>query len=533
MEKIDQLFRLIQTVRHIRIIQLFYQIWYRIKSKLLSINWYTRFTGMRLTFYSTQCDRLLYVADASIINGNTFTFLGLDHNFEESVDWRYSGHGKLWNYNLQYGHYLLDDQIPLSQRKNILLDISQSILSGVLPLEPYPVSLRIVNTLLFLQRTNLEDQTIQQALLQQIDYLDNNLEYHLLANHLLENIYALFISAQYLRNDKLNKKYTRLLHKELENQVLADGGHYECTPMYQSILLGKLLLCLEISKASDLVSPAFQAYLEQVASRMLGWMQAYCFSDGSWAMFNDAAEGIAPTTDQLFIAAKYLGISAQEVILHESGFKKLVGKDWELVVKTGGVQPAYQPGHVHADIGSFCLWYQGVQCVIDPGISTYAIGAQRFKERGTASHNTVALGYINQSDVWSGFRVGKRAHAKVVDFSDRNITINVSGYGKAKLSFERVFYTEENILLITDNIKACANQIYRSAITASILFNPSISVRKAEKHRISAGPLMIDFNSDVCNICDAETSFRYNAITKTSRIVYKIDQVGVVRIQFR
>lgn len=532
LKRLDQLFRLFHTVRHIRLIQLIYQVWYRIKNRLLHSGWYRKYLGMPIFFFQTNTDRLLYVSEASHVDGCLFTFLGLTHQFGEKIDWTFARHGKLWNYNLQYQHYLLDDSLPVMQRKELLRDISRALLSRKLPLEPYPVSLRILNTLLFLQRTGIHDEQIEQALLQQVDYLDNNLEYHLLANHFLENIYTLFIAAQYLKNQWLSRKYERLLLKELQEQILPDGGHYECTPMYQSILLSKLLLCIEVGMQSGLLQPAFVLQLRKVAAKMLGWMQAYSFPDDSWALFNDAAEGIAPTTNQLNEAAAYLNITAEKVVLNESGFRKMSMGGWELIIKTGEAKPSYQPGHVHADIGSFCLWYQGLQYIVDPGISTYTVSEQRSWERSTSAHNTVSIGDFNQSDVWGGFRVGARASVVVSSPSPNAIMLSIKGYGRKKLTVQRSFICEGNTLQINDSVKVAPKDCLEQ-IKGSFLFHPSITLERGDNGSLRAGQLSFISRESDFEICESALSFRYNQLQVTRKAWYAVQPTTSIIVRFQ
>ncbi|MFX4377201.1 hypothetical protein ABTA44_19320, partial [Acinetobacter baumannii] len=90
----------------------------------------------------------------------------------------------------------------------LLRDFSHQLLASTVPPEPYPVSLRVVNTLLFHSRYPITDATVLEALQKQIDYLDHNLEYHLLANHLLENAFSLWLASIYLRDQPLfNRSY--------------------------------------------------------------------------------------------------------------------------------------------------------------------------------------------------------------------------------------------------------------------------------------------------------------------------------------
>ncbi|MFW1494674.1 heparinase II/III domain-containing protein, partial [Vibrio parahaemolyticus] len=79
-------------------------------------------------------------------------------------------------------------------------------------------------------------------------------------------------------------------------------------------------------------------------------------------------------------------------------------------------------------VSSYCLWHNGKQIIVDPGISTYTISERRNIERGTSSHNTLSINGYNQSDLWGGFRVGKRAQVKSLEDSSHCLQIEVYPY---------------------------------------------------------------------------------------------------------
>ncbi|MBW0161473.1 MAG: alginate lyase family protein [Sediminibacterium sp. Gen4] len=446
--------RLFHTLGHIKGIQWRYQLWYRVKNRFISIHWYTQYLQRSFIPLDLQVAGILHSRQKEYFGHLSFEFIGLPQSFDHRIDWNFQGHGKLWNYNLQYFSYLLDEGIPVDERLRLLRDFSDQLLASTVPPEPYPVSLRVVNTLLFHSRYPITDAIMLEALQKQIDYLANNLEYHLLANHLLENAFSLWIASIYLSDQLLYKKSSRLLVSQLDEQILEDGGHYECSVMYQSILLSKLLLCIDAAKKADWVKPSLLSILEEKASKMLGWINCYSFPDGSWALMNDAAEKIAPTTATLNEAAALLHIKPANIELKDSGFRKMKGEHWELLIKTGGVQPAYQPGHVHADVSSYCLWYKGQQVIVDPGISTYAVSERRNIERGTGAHNTISINGYNQSDVWGGFRVGKRARISNLEDSSQCIKIAIHPYFHRSCIHERRFVKmDDDSFFIEDSIQ--------------------------------------------------------------------------------
>ena len=80
-----------------------------------------------------------------------------------------------------------------------------------------------------------------------------------------------------------------------------------------------------------------------------------------------------------------------------------------LILDAARIGPEYLPGHAHADTLSFELSLGGVRALVNSGISCYGVSAERLPQRGTAAHNTVVVNEADSSEVWSGFRVARRA----------------------------------------------------------------------------------------------------------------------------
>ena len=96
------------------------------------------------------------------------------------------------------------------------------------------------------------------------------------------------------------------------------------------------------------------------------------------------------------------------------------------------------------------MWANGIEVITDVGISTYENNKQRLTERGTSSHNTVCIDGINQSDVWSSFRVGKRANSKTTWLSSNKLKLEISYNG---LLHTRQFDFDDQTISISDDIK--------------------------------------------------------------------------------
>lgn len=471
---IEKGLRIYFTIKYLKRKQIFFQVWYRLKKKIIKINNYNKYVHQKLYNYETKSGDLLFINKNLLESDLKFNFIGKSHTFQNKVDWNFKNFGKLWNYNLQYLNYINDESINLDLRLKLINDLSNEIITNNVAVEPYPVSIRIINLFLFHQKHPIKNKTVTKSLLLQVNYLENNLEYHLLANHLLENIFSLFIAGHFLMDKHLIQKSSKLLINELEEQILNDGAHYECSPMYHSIILSKLFLCIEVGRQQNILKREDLLYLENKASIMFSWLKSFSFPDGSWPLFNDSALGITAGTLRLKKCLDFLKLPYHLVSLSDSGYRKLIYNNLHVIVKTGNIQPSYQPGHIHSDMLSYCVWYNGNEIIVDPGISTYEDCSTRLFEKSTANHNTISINSESQSDLWSSFRIGKRSKCNVLKNEDNCLVLSVSNfYNNKNIEHFRSISILKNTLCIKDIISNC---LPSDTPSNSIHFNHNINL---------------------------------------------------------
>ena len=345
------------------------------------------------------------------VEGNTFTFLNLEHEF---AGWNFTENGMLWAYNQNYFDWINQEGISEERGCRWIDKFIKELPNNRIGLDPYPIALRSINWVkFFCQYPDFATKPRLDSLYSQLRLLEKKLEYHLLANHLLEDAYALYIGAAYFGDERLLKQASKLLYKQLNEQVLPDGAHYEQSVMYHCILLDRLLDCINIVQGSRFKVQGDA--LIQYAERMLGHLESIVWSDGSIPMVNDAAEGIAPTPSQIFDYAKRLGLKWEAIPMKECGYRKLKDEHLEAIVDVGNITATYQPGHTHADTFNYELRIDGKPFVVDTGISTYNKNVRRQLERSTIAHNCVSPNGQNSSEVWGGFRVGRRCHTEITE----------------------------------------------------------------------------------------------------------------------
>jgi uncharacterized heparinase superfamily protein len=311
----------------------------------------------------------------------------------------------LWLYNL---HYFDRVEPDLMERW-----VDENPFGSGIGWEPYPTSLRIVNWMKWFIGGATRNEKCIDCLGMQAQYLSTTVEYHLLANHLIANAKALVFAGTFFRGCTAEKWLglgLELLQQELNEQVLSDGGHFERSPMYHSIVLEDVLDLISLSRAYPGTLPrSLNDELSDIAAKMLGWLEQMCHPDGQISFFNDASMGVAPEPSALCAYAERLGVRAEPVQLGESGYIRLENGPTVVIFDAAPVGPDYQPGHAHADTLSFECSHRGKRIVVNSGTSTYESGPERQRQRGTAAHSTVVVDGQDSSEVWSTFRVARRA----------------------------------------------------------------------------------------------------------------------------
>lgn len=387
---------LLQTLVHLKSKQVFYQVKNRLTKPLYEA----------LEAPVVEVSKRLKtepVARYTSWDGNQFTFLNLGHKF---AGWNFTENGMLWAYNQNYFDWINQEEIEEEECCHWIDKFIDELPKNRIGLDPYPIAMRSINWIKFFCRyPNCATKERLDSLYSQLCLLDKKLEYHLLGNHLLEDTYALFIGGAFCHDEAILNKGSKLLLSQLKEQVLPDGAHYEQSVMYHCILLDRLLDAINMGECCSVN----RAELRRYAERMLGHLESIVWSDGDILMANDAAHGIAPNPAELFDYAKRLGLKWNAIPLKECGYRKLQNEHMEAIVDVGNITASYQPGHTHADTFNYELRLDEKPFVVDTGISTYNKTERRQLERSTVAHNTVSVDRKNSSEVWGGFRVGRRA----------------------------------------------------------------------------------------------------------------------------
>lgn len=496
------------SLYYLRTEQLYYTVYYSLREKFRDfVNFKYRYNlyrkGLPLNFEE-------YIPINGQYNANTFTFLNQSVKFNEIIDWEYPDKGKLWTNHLLYFDYLLDEKMTKERGSALIYLLNDKLPSSKIAIQPYSISVRGINWIKFISKHQITRKTIDRYLYCQYRILLDNLAYDRLGNHLLENGFSMLFGAYYFKGFELFNEAKIVLTKELWEQILPDGGHYQLSPMYHQIMLNRVLDCYNLMKNNDVFHDAkLKDLLRTTAQKMLGWLEQMTYQNGDVPCMNDSAYGIAPTSAELFAYAERLGVKKLEVKLKESGYRKLKTEYLEAVVDVGKIGPDYQTTHAHSDTFNFELHYKGEPFMVETGVSTYSSNNIRLKERSTFSHNTVRYNNIEQTEVIGSFYVGRRAKTKIVKDEPKNIIATHDGYKKWKVLHQREFNISDSQFQIDDTMIHDFDEIGKSS--AFFHFHPNQPEPKMEGDVVSIGDCMIYFEgADDIKILDYKFALGFN-----------------------
>ncbi|WP_320683105.1 heparinase II/III family protein, partial [Shewanella algae] len=463
---LNRIFFLYNTIKFLKPIQVFN----RILRRFSKVKFGKAFTKRNDTSTKWQSFSVL----PSCYQGNRqFKFLNV---IDTVSDWNDESKAKLWLYNLHYFDDLNQNEwLERAEIHNDLINtwIEQNPLMVGNGWEPYTISLRAVNWIKwFLSGNNPKDKWLSSLSIQ-IQALDQQLEYHLLGNHLFANAKALVFAGCFFKGGMASEWLQRgldILDKEVPEQILSDGGNFELSPMYHNTILADMLDLYQLSLVyTDLIPVQTRAYWSHTIEKMFEWAELMQHPDGDVSFFNDSALGVAPKLNTLRSYAKVLNLSIPAIngttveYLNSSGYVIVKDSINKLIIDVAKVGPDYIPGHAHADTLSFELSIGEQRIFVNSGTSVYGLGKERLRQRKTEAHNTVVVDEKDSSEVWSGFRVARRAYPSkpIITETEHRVTVECShdGYMRlpGKVIHTRKWLIAQDELIIYDRLSGVFN----------------------------------------------------------------------------
>ncbi len=387
----------------------------------------------------------------------SFNFINSKKTLNLPIVWNNKNWERLWQFNLHYfcwARKSIESYIDKGTLDPYLLKIplliNQWIDNNSLGKgdgwHSYTISLRLRNWLWIIQTfPEIRNEKIVISISKQLFWLYYHLEDANGGNHYLENLCSLIITSLHFENKKTKQIYyfaLNKLEKELNTQILKDGGHEERTASYHILVLDRLIEVGCVIKSKNHEIPD---WLYKAIKSMLNWINYIKLRKNNFPRFNDSPEDSCPEIVKVIAFANSFlygdkisqerlkgirkklikGNEVNKIKLKKSKINSLVklddtgwtiirpGQGWEVIVKSGQSGPRHLPGHTHSDLFSFDIYQNGIPIIAESGTSTYKISEKRQYERSGQAHNVFELflekEIIEPIEIWSNFRAGRKA----------------------------------------------------------------------------------------------------------------------------
>jgi hypothetical protein len=250
-----------------------------------------------------------------------------------------------------------------------------------------------------------------------------------------------------------------ILRREIDGQILPDGGHFKRSPARHLVALKD---CLEIGIWLRRNRENSPPWLDDALVRMLDYLVMILPSDARVPLLRDTVWDAAPAPhDLLAVGAVYFdnpvykrsnefglyptllfGMAGREKFnawplnqeprrskaLAESGhYVMRSDRANEYLILDAGKPSQDHPLPAHADLLTFELVIDGQRVVVDSGVYEDAEGLWRDYFSSTRAHNTVEVAGENQSEVWNSFLTSGRAVSGRVSLQEEGDCVMLQG----------------------------------------------------------------------------------------------------------
>lgn len=360
----------------------------------------------------------------------------------------------------------------------------------------YAISIRCVTWMQWLAEQGhilspAEADAIVASLVEQIRFLEGNLETDIRGNHLVRNIRCQMWAGRFFECREADRWWatgTRLLERELVAQLLPDGMHVELSPAYHCQVLADLL------DIAGLYDDSSRAGLLQRLESSVQAMLNLTHPDGFISLFSDGGLHMAVEPQTCYGVWRQLGGRELEpdpvVRLTSGGYYGIRSSDGDfLLIDCGPCCAKSLPAHGHGDMLAFEWDVAGHRVIVDAGVSQYEAGEVRSFERSVRSHNTVSVGSRDQAEFLGSFRTGRRGTAVCDRFEVQGTRLLLTGHhdgfstASQTVTHTRMFDASPGHVRVRDSVTGAEGE----SCVARLLLHPACRVRMIDAHQVSIG----------------------------------------------
>ncbi len=435
-----------------------------------------------------------------------FTLIKEVGNKENITDiWQQKGKEETLN-NLHRFHLFAEECDNLDLSPKIICDLIKSWIRYYPPSHStawnsFNATLRLFNWYKLLSVISREGKQVEaelwtlirESIVEHVRYISDNIEWHVPGNHVLLQLYVIWISYYLLNADSDMDDWERVhnhLLDEFFTEYSSSGFHFEFSYHYHvQITLVGLLWIKNLEQTSNPVSKRFKNLMSKAVSNV----ESFILPDGTLPMigdncytfFHDSLEKDVENIKELSKGLDFevrnkkrkgvVDIENKYVIASSSESNKLIAN-----VGNIGLKP--NPGHGHSDILSMIYCSQGQPLFIDPGTFRYENEEEAMRLKKAEAHNTVTINHEDQAKLWSFFRWAYLPEEPKYEFEwkDDSILIKASYRGFKHIGeyfHQRTWKLNNRRLTIEDKVKG--NDEFN--VQLNFILSPGVSANHIEE----------------------------------------------------
>jgi hypothetical protein len=250
---------------------------------------------------------------------------------------------------------------------------------------------RIINILYFTRKYGLEKTSfIQNILIKESTYIENNLELHSNNNHILFNYIGLVLVLGAL-GDTDDNNYIKKLSEEIGKQFNTDGSNFEASTSYHALAVEAIAWLKYFSHA------VFEIVTKEMNLQgALSFLKLIKHADGIFLVGdNDSSICIKTTLSNLKSnisnvrdiqyrnISKILGeipnVNFSPIVFSDFGVFSIFDENYSLTMWNLNEGQSGKCGHSHNDFLSITLSVLGCPVILDPGTLFYALKRDEFR----------------------------------------------------------------------------------------------------------------------------------------------------------
>jgi hypothetical protein len=366
---------------------------------------------------------------------------------------------------------------------------------------PYAISLRIITLCRYAGWIGELPDRLATFLYKNLLFLDQNIEWDVGGNHLLENGSALVVGGAAFPEHgyRFVARGLNVLGSAAETQFLEDGYHYERSPMYHLAVTTRVLTSLSVLRETGHDVPR---WLRRVAARACAYLTYLRPPDGRIPLLNDSVLNEAERLDTVSEYARAVGINVDDGVdgsdvPDESDLYWLSGDGLRMLVDAGDSGPTKQLAHTHNDPGTVLVWRGGERLIVDTGTFDYQPGERRQTARCVGAHNTIQVGDTEPAAFGGRFHMSGAIKTTTTHVDSEEVTKLVVTYragSTERYTHRRTCYEGPDWLLVWDQVNVNdQTEAEATSHTSRLHAHPDVSIEGDSPFRFihDSGPKLV------------------------------------------